>query len=119
MELAYLIGRPAGFGICYDILLRLDDGTELPAHTQMLARHSEMFCNMLHEDSGALISASALERTVVPMSDCSRDTAIAFLSVVYSSQLNTEKLDKTSALPTAGLAHKYNMKVSLHLLRPG
>jgi len=119
MELAYLIGGPAGFGTCCDIMLRLDDGTELPAHTQILAWHSEMFCNMLQDDNGALISASALNRVVVPMIDCSRDTATAFLSAVYSSQLKTGKIDETFALPIAILAHKYDMKVSLHLLRPG
>ena len=113
MELAYLIGGPAGFGTCCDILLRLDDGTELPAHTQILARHSKIFCDMLQDDGGALISASALKRIVVPMTDCSQDTATAFLSAVYSSQLNTENLGETSALPVAGLAHKYEMKVSL------
>ena len=32
-----------------DVLLKLDDGTELPAHSQVLARCMPVFCGMLAE----------------------------------------------------------------------
>ena len=78
----YLTEGPKSLLNSCDILLSLDDGTELPAHSQVLARCSSIFANML--DDGPLSCASTTNKVAVPFNDCSREEASKFLSAVYS-----------------------------------
>jgi hypothetical protein len=48
----------------------------------------------------------------VPLSECSTDEAIHFLSVLYS--VNGSKSRGAPHLSTARLAHKYGMQVNFH-----
>ena len=61
---AYLAEGPEGLVNSCDILLKLDDGTRLPAHSPVLARFSPVFAGMLDEGplSGALERAGSMCR---------------------------------------------------------
>ena len=65
-----------------DVLLKLDDGTELPTHSHNLARASKVCEAML--DDGVLGGTSTSEKVILPITDCSRATAISLLSALYS-----------------------------------
>ena len=93
------------------MLLRLDDGGELPAHSQILARYSGVFASML---DGPLSDTSAIKNATVPLSDCSRATAISLLSVLYTGPSQPkEHIKWESSMSIASLAHKLDMKVHL------
>ncbi|CAL5225856.1 g8639 [Coccomyxa viridis] len=87
-----------------DILLKLDDGTELPAHIQVLARCMPIFDDMLA--GGPLAKASMTNVVRVPFSDCSLEEARHFLAAIYSIEAS-EYIDERSALSRARLSHKY------------
>ncbi len=80
----YLHGKPESFVNSCDVLLKLDDGSKLPAHSLFLASHSRVCADML--DGGPLSAASALNKIELPLTDCSKDTAISLLKVLYSYQ---------------------------------
>lgn len=112
-EYSYLNGVSDIFVNCCDVLLRLDDGSKLPAHTQLLARFSKVCASML-DDDGPLSSASASNKALLPLEDCSKATAIGLLSLVYS----THRYDylwnnRESCMAIASLAHKLDMEVYL------
>ncbi len=86
-----------------DILLKLDDGTELPAHIQVLARCMPIFDDMLA--GGPLAKASVTNVVRVPFSDCSLEEARHFLAAIYSIEAS-EYIDERSALSSARLSHK-------------
>ena len=107
-EYTYLDGTPEGFAKGCDVLL--DDGSELPAHSQILARFSSVCANML--DDGPLSSASTLKKAVLPLTQCSRATAITFLSMLYSTHhFEHIKENRDSSMAIASLAHKLDMEV--------
>ena len=93
-----------------DILLRLDgqEGNLLPVHSLVLARCSPVFRGMVKE--GILTSKSTSEKVLVPFSDCTREEAISFLSIVYSVR-NYKHVDQAIALSVARLGDKYGVKV--------
>ena len=93
-----------------DIILKLDNGTELPAHAQILARCMPVFCDML--DGGPLSNSSVMNVVSVPFSDCSLEEANCFLSAIYSFRAY-EHITTRSALSIARLSHKYGVKVCL------
>ncbi len=99
-----------------DTLLSLDDqhGSHLPVHSQVLARRSTVFRGMVKE--GILTSASTLEKVIVPFSDCTREEAIGFLSIVYAMRTH-EHVDEAIALSVARLGDKYGVKVCAQHLR--
>ena len=101
-----------------DVLLSLDDnnGGYLPAHSQVLARCSPVFRGMVNE--GILASASTSERVIVPFSDCTREEAISFLSIVYSLRPH-EHVVEASALSVARLGDKYGVKVRKYYVHTG
>ncbi len=90
-----------------DILLKLDDGNELPAHSQILARFMPVFAGMV--EGGHLSGASPTNVVTVPFSECSLVEAGRFLSIVYLGF--PKQIDDASALSIAGLSHKYGCKV--------
>ena len=113
MEHLYLKEGPAGLLATCDILLSLDDGSQLPAHSQVLARCSSIFHGLVEE--GILSKVSSTDKVVLPFSDCSRQAAVDFLVAIYSLRPYTV-IDETSALSTVRLAHKYGVKVSTRWL---
>ena len=104
----YLAGGPKDLLDSCDILLKLDDGSELPAHSQVLARCMSVFSGMVAE--GPLSEASAKNVVSVPFSECSLMEATRFLSAMYSFQA-IECIDEGSALSIARLSHKYGGEV--------
>ena len=91
-----------------DMLLKLDDGTEMPAHSQVLARCTSVFSGMV--DEGPLFIASPKKPVSVPFGECSPEEAGHFLSAVYSVRAS-ELIDEKSALSIAKLSHKYGAEV--------
>ena len=104
----YLMEGSEGLFESCDILLILDDGSDLPVHSQVLARCSPLFHGMLNE--GTLSSASAAKKIILPFSGCSREEATDFLSVIYSLRPH-KYIDVTSALSIARLGDNYGVKV--------
>ena len=104
----YLASGPQDLPNSCDILLELDDGTELPAHSQVLARCMPVFSGML--DGGPLSNASPTNIVSVPFGECSPEEAGHFLSAVYSFRA-CEHISAKSALPIAKLSHKYGVEV--------
>ena len=104
----YLAQGPTDLLESCDVLLKLDDGTELPVHSQILARCMSVFSGMV-ATGGPLSKASADNVISVPFNDCSMEDASLFLSAVYSSRA-LEHLQK-SALSNARLSHKYGGEV--------
>jgi len=99
-----------------DIVLTLDDGSALPAHSQIIARYSQVFADML--DGGPLAGASGLAKVDLPLSDCCKEDALTFLSIIYSPNPRG-RIEDSSALSIARIAHKYGMKVCHCLTRQG
>ena len=109
----YLTTGPKRLRQSCDILLELDDGTELPAHSQVLAKYSEIFSDMLAvEEGGPLFSASASSKIKLPLDDCTEEVAIKFLSVLYSIK-PSKYIDEATGFSVARLGHKYGMQVCL------
>ena len=107
--------RRSSFGSDCDVLLKLDDGGELPAHSQHLARFSKV-CQAMLED-GVFSETSTLEKVVVPLTDCSRATVISLLSALYSKRPK-DHISKKSSIGMFCLAHKLDIKVPV-LIRHG
>lgn len=98
----YLAEGPEGLVNSCDRLLKLDDGTRLPAHSPVLARFSPVFAGML--DEGPLSGGSAKSKVDVPLSGCSLDEAM-----LYSADPNKHLI--ASPFATVKVAHKYGMQV--------
>ena len=109
----YLEDAPASFKESCD-LLNSDDETELPAHSQILARHSSLFADMLVD--GPLSRASPLNKACLPLTDCAADTATKMITTLYAAPRQpTPHIDVRSSLPIAVLAHKLDMTVFIHV----
>ena len=107
-EHCYLMEGPEGLRETCDVLLNLDDGTQLPVHSPVIARCSPLFHSMLAE--GILINTSAASNVALAFGECSQEEAIAFLSVVYSLAPH-KHIVKESAMSVARLGDKYGVKV--------
>ena len=99
---------PEGLHESCDLLLSLDDGSEVPVHSQVLARCSPVFHGMLKEQ--LLSKSSAAKKTTVPFGDCSLEVATSFLLAIYSLRPH-QQLNKETALTIARLGDKYGVKV--------
>ena len=99
-----------------DIVRKLDDGSALPVHYQIIARFSHVFADML--DGGPLAGALGSAKVTLPLSECSKEDALTFLSIMYSPDPRGH-IEETSALSIASIEHKYGMKVGLCLTRQG
>ncbi len=110
-ECPYLRGAPKCFDKSCDVLLKLDDGSEVPVHSQILARYSSVCANML-DDEGPLSSASVSKQAHMPLTDCSRAAVVSFLSVLYSNQqYEYIKKNRDSCMVIASLAHRLDNEV--------
>ena len=108
----YLDDAPEGFKSCCDVLLKVDDGSELPAHSQILAKYSSVVADMLSD--GPLCRASHLEKASLPLTDCSRATAISLMAMLYSGPRQAiHHIREDTSMQIASLAHKLNIKVLL------
>ena len=105
----YLAKGPKDLLESCDVLLKLDDDSELPAHSQILARYMSVFSGMVVA-GGPLTKASAENVVSVPFSECSVAEATRFLSAIYSFR-PSEHINEGSALSIARLSHKYDGEV--------
>ncbi len=96
-----------------DVLLRLDDGSELPVHSQHLAQASGVCKAML--DDGVLSGTLTSEKVILPLTDCSRATAISLLSALYS-RWPIQHVTKESWEAIGSVAHKLDMNVRLFVI---
>ena len=94
----------------WNVLLKLDDGKLLPAHSLFLALRMPVFARMLG-DGGLLASASTLNVVTVPFSGCSLLEARKFLSVVYSHESAERHINDDTNLSIARISHMYEWKV--------
>ena len=108
--------RKASFCNGCDVLMKLDDGSELPAHLQHLARASGLCKAMI--DDGVLSGTTTSEKAILPLTDCSRATAIRLLSALYS-KWPIQHVTKESWEAISSVAHKLDMKVQLCVLSHG
>ena len=72
----------------------------------------------MSDDDGPLSSASASEMAHLPLSDCSRATALGLVSELYSPQQYDylkKNMDSEFCMAIASLAHKLDMAVCLLL----
>lgn len=104
----YLATGPVDLLESCDVLLKLDDGTELPVHSQVLARCMSVFSGMVA--GGPLSKASSENVVSVPFNECSAEEATRFLSAIYSFSAS-EYIDNRSALSIARLSHNYGVEV--------
>ena len=111
----YLASGPLDLLNSCDVLLKLEDGTELPAHSQVLARCMPVFSGMV--DGGPLSQASPANIITVPFGECSSEDAGRFLSAVYSFRAH-EHIDEHSAVSVARLSHKYGVEVKMPAAEP-
>ncbi len=110
-EYVYFDGIADSFVHCCDVLIELDDGSELPAHSQILARFSKEIVKMLEED-GSLSSASPSNKGHLQLEDCSRATAIGLMSLLYSpQQYDYLGKNRKSCMTIARIAYKLKMEV--------
>ena len=107
----YLNDCPDDFVKSFDVLLKLDDDSKLPAHSQTLARFSGVCAGMLA--GGPLSNISASKKATLPLSDCSTATVISLLSVLYAPPSQPmEHINRESSMAIARLAHKLDMQVT-------
>ncbi len=105
----YLATGPVDLLESCDVLLKLDGGSELPVHSQVLARCMPVFSGMVV--AGGPLSKASVENVIsVPFSDCSLEEANRFMLAVYSYKAS-KYIDIGSALSIAKLSHKYAMEV--------
>ena len=113
-EHAYLALRPDSPSRTSDVLLKLDDGTTLPVHSRVLAQYSPVFRDMFDlGDDEPLPAATPATREELPFTDCPREVAIGFLSILYSALCMSEAnlLSNELLLSIARLGDKFDMKV--------
>ncbi len=95
-----------------DVLLLLDDGSDLPAHSDILARENGLFADM-HSDS-LMPERTTVRMTALPLTDCSRSTAIGFLAALYDDSLSEYIWKrKEHAMLNAIMAQQLDMEVLL------
>ncbi|EIE21114.1 hypothetical protein COCSUDRAFT_48284 [Coccomyxa subellipsoidea C-169] len=105
--LKYLESTPAAFKEIADAILILDTGEELPAHRQVLALKSEVFCGICES---APSSTGPENKLHIPLPDCSSEEARIFLDFIYN---NTPVSDPPAAESLTKVAHKFNVKSAL------
>lgn len=82
LHLDHLAEALEGLSDSCDMLLKLDDGSALQAHSPVLARCSPVLLWHVHE--GPLASAPAQNKAAVPLMECETNVAIKLLTVVLS-----------------------------------
>ena len=104
----YLANGPEDLRESCDVVLKLDYGTTLPIHSQVLARRMSVFSGMVA--GGPLTKASAENVVSAPFSDCTVEEATRFLSAIYSVRAS-DFINAESAMSIARLSHKYGVEV--------
>ena len=113
-EHTYLALKPDSPPQTCDVSLKLDDGTILPVHSRVLAQYSPVFRDMFDlGDDEHPSAATAATREDLPFTDCPKEVATGFLSILYSAPETSEAsvLSKELLLSIARLGDKFNMKV--------
>ncbi|KAK9908499.1 hypothetical protein WJX75_008724 [Coccomyxa subellipsoidea] len=105
--LKYLESTPPAFKEIADAILILDTGEELPAHRQVLALKSEVFCGICESAPSGTGPENKLH---IPLPDCSSKEARIFLDFIYN---NTPVSDPLAAESLTKVAHKFNVKSAL------
>ncbi|BDA50733.1 hypothetical protein COCOBI_16-4110 [Coccomyxa sp. Obi] len=99
----YLRNRPESFVEAADVILKLDSGDTLAAHSTLLSFHSDVFSDML-----SLNKPGDSRFHVLPLSDCSLDDALSFLKCIYT-RCEADRFCVEGAEAVAALANKFGM----------
>ena len=108
-EHPYLLGKPEWFRRSADVLLVLDSGKELLAHSNILSLHSEFLCDVFTSTANNETGASFC----LPFPGCSEEEANALLLHVYDPEGRSHALSIKSAQLLSSLAHKYGLDGTL------
>lgn len=103
--LSYYEDKPEGLVNSADVFLVLDTGEELPVHSAFLSAQSQVFCDMLSNDDLLCTSKAKLRR--LPLKDCTREAACAWLSYAYHARKPCSLVEADDVLH---LAHMFNMR---------
>ncbi len=76
----YLRDRSESFVESADVILKLDSGDRLPAHSVVLSLHSDILSDML-----SLNRSGVSHVQVLPFPDCTLDAALTLLDCIYAS----------------------------------
>ncbi|BDA50735.1 hypothetical protein COCOBI_16-4130 [Coccomyxa sp. Obi] len=99
----YLSNRPKSFVDSADVILKLDSGDTLPAHSALLSFHSDVLSDMLS------LSRSGDSRVqVLPFPDCTLDAALTLLKYIYA-RYGEERITVEGAETVIVLANKFGM----------
>ena len=103
-EAPYLRNRPKAFVESADVILKLDSGDRLPAHSALLSLHSDVLFDMLSLDR-----SSDTGLLILPFPDCTLDVALSFLQCIYGTSHEGRFLSVEGAGTVAELATKFGM----------
>ncbi len=93
-----------------DVLLKLESGHILPAHTEVLAHFLPVIEEMVKD--GCLSKASPKNVVTVSMCNASLQQATLFLQLLYDgSHQYSKHITKDTALSIARLSHNYGSQV--------
>lgn len=99
----YLSNRPESFEKSADVILKLDSGDTLPAHSTLLSFHSDVFSDML-----SLNRCEESRFQVLPFPDCTLDAALSLLQCIYA-RCGRYRFNVQGGELVAELAHKFGM----------
>ena len=99
-----------------DVLLVLDDGVAMPCHSQTLAMHSAVLCNMIAD-----LSCQHNEEIKVPLVDFTEAQCSALLTYLYNHGISGkgvafgshDAVALDAAVVVARFAHTYDMPHAL------
>lgn len=100
----YLTNRPESFVESADVILKLDSGDTLPAHSTLLSCQSDALSDMLSLDK-----SGDSRFQVVPFPDCTLDAALSLLKYIYARR-GVDRISVEGAETVAVLANKFGME---------
>lgn len=103
IEAAYMGNRPESFKTSADVILKLDTGETLPAHSAFLSFHSDDLFDML-----SLKKSEDSRPQVLPFPDCTLGAAKSLLQCIYARPGETN-ISLQIAESLTVLANKFSM----------
>ncbi|CAL8465135.1 g4670 [Coccomyxa elongata] len=99
----YLRDRPESFVKSADVILKLDSGDTLPAHSALLSFHSNVLSDVL-----SLNTSGDSRFHVLPLPDCTLYAALSLLYYIYAG-CAADRISVEAPEAVTKLAHKFGM----------